>query len=55
MAQVMQQGCGDQFIAGAFGLAERCGLQSVLQLRDGLAAVLLAAALFKQPLNVGKS
>jgi hypothetical protein len=54
MAQVVQQGGRDQRIARTLSLAQRRGLQRMLQLGHGLAAVLFAAALFKETLYIRK-
>jgi hypothetical protein len=43
VAQVVQQRGRHQLVVGAFGLGQRGRLQRMLQLGDGLAAVLLMA------------
>ena len=52
VAEIVQQGGGDERVARAFGLAERRALQRVLQLGHRLAGVLLVAALGEQALDV---
>ena len=51
VAQVVQQRGGHEFVGRILGLGQRRRLQRMLELRDRLAAVLLAAALDEQLLD----
>ena len=54
MAEVVQQGCSDQRRVGAGALGRMRGLQRVLELRHGLAAVHPAAVAIEERADIGQ-